>query len=510
LFSCCYGAVYLSTNNGDNWSATGAFGNSFLNCFAFDYTEWNDTTVYVGGSQIFKSINWGQSWTQVGSITGFCYGIDVITPDVYAATTQGLLRNNAMNNAWLNIGFADYHVNAVTHLSSKILVGTVGDGVYSSMNIPTWTQSHGISSVYPFTIVMQDTNIFVGTTSGIFYSSINDSIWQRCSPLNTNILALAIDQNGVLYAGANDGLLRTTDFGWSYSADLIGVAVTAVTTAPMGNLYAATSNRAIKRCTNDGINWTDMVTCPNRVNALFTLPTMIPESWQVFVESDSGLYRCLEDGRNWSLVGMAGSSVYQVCTTPNPGYLLAATSTGVYSSTNGGDTWTQTGFTQPAYALQPTVEGFFYFSSDSGVFVTNNFNTWSHYDEGLPPTRAVTLNGPFVGMAYAGVFRQLAPAIGVKGHDLASKLPQHAQLLPNYPNPFNSTTVISFTLPRGADTKVEIFNITGQLVQTLAKSRMSPGLHRVTWNAETLPSGLYWCRLSAGGETSVARMLYLK
>ena len=78
------------------------------------------------------------------------------------------------------------------------------------------------------------------------------------------------------------------------------------------------------------------------------------------------------------------------------------------------------------------------------------------------------------------------------------------QLAPNYPNPFNPTTRIRYVLPASAEVAVQILNLRGQVVRTLAKGREVAGKHSVTWDGRddfgrNLASGVYLYRLEAKG-----------
>ena len=83
-------------------------------------------------------------------------------------------------------------------------------------------------------------------------------------------------------------------------------------------------------------------------------------------------------------------------------------------------------------------------------------------------------------------------------------------LLPNYPNPFNALTTLSFTLPREERVTLSIYNLLGQTVVKLVDRRMEVGMHRVSWQAEGMPSGLYFCEFRAGSFRQIQRMLLLK
>jgi hypothetical protein len=83
-------------------------------------------------------------------------------------------------------------------------------------------------------------------------------------------------------------------------------------------------------------------------------------------------------------------------------------------------------------------------------------------------------------------------------------------LLQNYPNPFNSQTTITYELKENAQVSLSIYNIFGQLVETLINDYRSPGYHSVLWNASNVSSGLYFYRIEAGEYTETRKCLILK
>ena len=87
---------------------------------------------------------------------------------------------------------------------------------------------------------------------------------------------------------------------------------------------------------------------------------------------------------------------------------------------------------------------------------------------------------------------------------------QAFQLSQNYPNPFNPSTTISFSLPRSAFTTLTIFNTMGQRVAALLSWDLGPGTHSTVWNAGTMASGVYYCRLQAGNLTETKKLLLMK
>ena len=67
----------------------------------------------------------------------------------------------------------------------------------------------------------------------------------------------------------------------------------------------------------------------------------------------------------------------------------------------------------------------------------------------------------------------------------------------NYPNPFNPTTVIKYGLAENSFAKIEIFNVLGQKVAVLANENKSAGNHQTIWDAQNLPSGIYFISINA-------------
>ena len=83
------------------------------------------------------------------------------------------------------------------------------------------------------------------------------------------------------------------------------------------------------------------------------------------------------------------------------------------------------------------------------------------------------------------------------------RLSEGYALLPNYPNPFNPTTTISYALPQGEHVRLQIFDINGQLVKELLNGYQAAGIHSLDWNAQNamgsqVASGIYFCRMMSG------------
>ena len=91
-----------------------------------------------------------------------------------------------------------------------------------------------------------------------------------------------------------------------------------------------------------------------------------------------------------------------------------------------------------------------------------------------------------------------------------SEDPKQFTLSQNYPNPFNPSSTIEFTLPAAVDVRLEVYNISGQLVSTLVDSRMNAGQHSVVFDASNLASGVYLYRIRAGNFMETKQMTLIK
>jgi hypothetical protein len=85
-----------------------------------------------------------------------------------------------------------------------------------------------------------------------------------------------------------------------------------------------------------------------------------------------------------------------------------------------------------------------------------------------------------------------------------------ASLSRSYPNPFNASTVIEYQLPEAGAVKLEIHNILGEKVATLAKGQEEAGYKSVIWDASEVSSGLYFCKLTVGDYTETKRMMVVR
>ncbi len=104
--------------------------------------------------------------------------------------------------------------------------------------------------------------------------------------------------------------------------------------------------------------------------------------------------------------------------------------------------------------------------------------------------------------------RACQTTVGVGNNN--GNIPQVYSLSQNFPNPFNPTTNIKFSLPQQSFVKLVVYDILGNEVATLINGNMEAGNHEIDFNATSLASGIYLYKIEAGEFTAVKKMMLIK
>ena len=79
-----------------------------------------------------------------------------------------------------------------------------------------------------------------------------------------------------------------------------------------------------------------------------------------------------------------------------------------------------------------------------------------------------------------------------------------------YPNPFNPSTQVSFSLPIDSYVTLQAYNLQGTMVDNIFEGYQIKGNHSYTWNASSLPSGVYYIRMISGSNILSTKAMLLK
>jgi photosystem II stability/assembly factor-like uncharacterized protein len=319
-----YAGVQRSTDSGMTWSKVLNTHSYSVGARMVAFDPSDDSKAYAGNSGgFYKSTDGGQSWSGFSGVNGrrFDFSFDPVSSSCWSGWGED---------------FAAVFACDAGSLSPPSLLGV--------------TALHFGASAF-----------FGGTNRGIFKTSPDFSSWLQPDPTNAlfiNSIDSGSDQH--VYAGSDGGLLRSTDFGSSWTKHDIGPGAEAYIVAgdaASSRTYYAGTWGGLFKTTNDGQSWEPLasafgsraigdLTSGSVPGTLFVVPYRI------------GLLRSTDGGATWSsdMPGLPdpGSASNVAASHVNGGSVWALTYSGFYSSTDAGATWTQ-------HALPPfqyTIESF--------------------------------------------------------------------------------------------------------------------------------------------------------
>lgn len=208
--------VYLSTNNGNNWSLTP------LNISGLIKISAEGTNIFAGTDQlennraIYRSTNSGQSWDRVLIISEL-YKVRAITingNNIYASTGWKIYRSTNNGNNWNETtnSFFTYSI-AVSPLNPNIIFAAAEvSGVYISTNGgANWTQT-ALGSINALSLKTIAQNIFAGTETGVYLSTNNGANWTQ-TPLNNRFVTSLCISGANIFAGTDEGVFLSKNNG---------------------------------------------------------------------------------------------------------------------------------------------------------------------------------------------------------------------------------------------------------------------------------------------------------
>ena len=330
------------------WTSIGPYG-GWVRALAVDPK--NPGTVYAGGpfeSAIFKTMDGGRKWNAVGS------------------------------------GWTRPYVNVLAidpRNSGTVYAGIDYGGVFKSTDGGiTWTNTGLPLADGPVAIDPQDPNILYAASGGaIFKSTDAGTSWNAESQLGivagTLIFALAVDplDHSTVYVATQEGVFNSTNGGTSWSAANSGLAATgadllAIDPQNWGTLYTASSLRLFKT-TDQGKNWSaGGAGAPGWVASLAVDP-----------QNASTLYAGTIGDADFAMPGAVFKSTNVLAIDPQgDGHVYAGIDYGgVFKSTDGGITWTNTGhrLAMRPVAIDPQDPNILYAASGGAIFKSTDAGT---------------------------------------------------------------------------------------------------------------------------------------
>lgn len=372
----------------------------------------------------------------------------------------------AGTNTWAVQGTDFYSVSNQVYLSTNL------GGAWTSVSPPL------PASLSPTYLLQEGTSLFVFEychdryCRGLFRCELNGSVWTSMGMGGKSITgAIFVGTN--LYVGTTDGIYVSTDRGSTF------------------NSFAFKGQNAFL-FGSDGKH-------------------LIAGCWVLNVFQG---YRSSDDGQTWEWMTKP-----PLCISNGQVYARQFDNA-LYSSTDGGTYWTSLGNVPTGTVLDVLKYGSNTFASGTtGVFLLKS-NGWLSVRANLGSQSCylVGVFGPYlvvstglVGGGFVPTYWRRPLSEMVTSVDGAMReTPDVNQLSQNYPNPFNPSTTIRYGLPSRAHVTLAVFNTLGQQVSILQNGEQDAGYHEVKFDAQHLPSGVYFYRMQAGTYTETKRLLLLK
>ena len=386
--------AWKTDDGGANWQRINKGMIDDSDVFSIIVDSTNPAVVYASAcSGIYKSESAGDLFRKMQGIPFSARRTRVLKQDpsnpgtVYAGTTEGLWKTTDAGKTWKRVSNPEVVVNDVLvdpRNSNRVLLATDRSGVLASDNgAQTFTASnHGYTHRYVSSILADknDPNtILVGVVNdrefgGVFSSRDGGQSWQQKSAGlgGRDVFALQQTSNGGLIAGTNKGifLLDRNASQWRPINTIVTEKSAARVVKGKKGKKAAKVPAVVVRSVLDA-----------RVSDI----EVTPKRW--LAATSSGLFTSSDQGKTWTGGPVMGKTDF-VSVESNGELVVAATRTNVLCSSNNGATWQQaplSSYITSIHGVELTPEGEILVASREGAFRSSDSGaTWEHIVNGIP------------------------------------------------------------------------------------------------------------------------------
>ncbi len=533
LVSSYDGNMYLSTDRGSTWSIDTVGLNKQLP-LSFGDDVFRNLYVITGSflkpTKLFRSLGGNQPWTRIDQ------PITNLIPDI--ANYDGLA-----NPAFHSIAG-----------DSLLFLGTAFGVFFSTDQGTTWKEANtGIHAnlVYGYAKTKSGRSL-MSTNLGVFSRNVGGADWIKSFPAqgyNTG-KGFTTDASGNVYTlgprlnttSSSNPLtpFKSTDGGLTWNTDTAGFSVVGSGTVNQyfvdeaGTQYLASSDAQGKLFTKKaGQSWTvDSIGYSRGTTARYVTMFGSDHKGTVYVGTldlllNTGLLlsRPLSGGVwNPDTSGLGTDQVYTFTNDKSGNFFAGSINHGLVKKiasdwfkvpmpatfSNGIPFDLSVDSSNALFAAFSVASGFSY--NWNGVYFTTDGGTnWTY--AGLNQVsiqQLISYGDTTYAVTYAnGVYKLTRTAAA--GVSMQVSIPGQFQLYQNFPNPFNPTTTIEFTLPEDGKVSLKIYDLLGREMATLVNGPMKGGvLHQVTFDAAKLASGIYFSKLVFKDEQQIKKLILMK
>jgi photosystem II stability/assembly factor-like uncharacterized protein len=529
--------IYKSIDGADNWVSI--WGNSAVN--DVEVLSWDTTTILVSSGTLFKSTNEGLNWIQISDVNASCIEVDNITHEIYygfhrtsdmGVTWDSLINPNLPTSFSLAININDIRIKSG---DNNILFAATDAGIYKSTNKGLfWNQSfEGLNRFRPFDVKISLSNplIYYSTgIQGIHRSEEAGKTWKYVGGVVTqNLVAIHPKNPDVVFNAQMPNitvfsLWRTFSKGqnWDYiltsSRRFIAIEFDPEN---FNTIYAI--SHSLHKSTDLGDTW-QIISVPTGPYSLQINPK---DNSEFYLGTREGVFKSTDGGLNWNYLGLpAGYNITVLISPYNLNTLYASVyDIGFFKSADAGKTWEERNNGLSSYKftqlkVNPKIpDQVFIGTEDDGIYHSNNSgSTWYKLE---PPFPAQYINA--IAIDTIGTGRLLAASMNVNGVYFLDSIstitsleyeendiPKDFKLYQNYPNPFNPATTIEFSITQREKLIIEIYDLLGQRVRVLLDEEMEKGQYKINFNANGLPSGIYFYNINNGRSSITKKMVIVR
>lgn len=398
----------------------------------------------------------------------------------------------------------------------------------SSISSQNFWEYKGLNGTFIGYLTQSNTGIWLasewqGFGDSVFFSDDNGKQWQSNGEINDslyiNISSMVVLDNEDIIAsawGENGGIYKSTDRGLSWTSNNNGLRTNDVTKIikSSDSLFAGTYD-GVYLSVDEGESWIKLNVEPDSIVDIRDITRS--KDGKLFVADYDDILRSTDNGTSWDTInsGIYTNNFLCLIISETDYLYLGTRRGGIYRSSNLGASWD---LVKPGWIrnLASTSSGYIIAGdeSDGVVLSKDNGESWQQINTGLP--NSTFINSVFIDQtdfAYCsvhnfGIYKSISPVVDVND-DIHSKIYSYI-LYQNFPNPFNPTTQIGYSVPEFGFVTLKIYDVLGKEVSVLVGEEKSSGSYVVQFDASKLSSGIYFYQLITKDYVDTKKMILIK
>ncbi len=374
------GGVFMSSDDGLHWQHC-AITSSCDTVYALVA---NQHRVVAGSNHgVFISSDEGQTWQGPGLATWNIRSLCLRDSLLFAATTGGgVYRSTDLGQSWMNVRTAPndyYNGAAMCWNDSTLWLDVLYAGLYSSSDMGnTWVfNTNGVPSTFINTLICNNGVLFAGAPEGLFYSTDNGETWKQYAIAKDSaargVFVSAIGDS-VLAAQTGSGRFLSTNNGVTWDT-LQGHGVDIRSSCRVDSVWIIGSwHNGVYRSTDRGMHWD--ITTEGLSSA--SVSVLISRGDRLLATSEyGGIYSTMDGGEHWTISNSGLVNLHVGSGGANDGTVFLGTDYGMYTSTDDGRQWQPTTFYSATLGLSVRNQRLIAANSGKLFLSTDNGVTWN-------------------------------------------------------------------------------------------------------------------------------------